>query len=80
MAMRRLGVLSKSYLKLGDSIYPDIDDCSRAPCQNAGTCVDGVDSFNCICVAGFTGEICQTGECFVYLLEQFNLQVLYILF
>ena len=25
-----------------------------------GQCVDGVDSFNCGCDPGFTGEMCQT--------------------
>ena len=45
------------------SFYPlDIDDCAANPCQNGGSCTDGVDSFNCTCVAGFSGTICGTSE------------------
>ena len=40
---------------------PDIDECSPNPCQNDGTCTDGVDSFTCDCVAGYTGTNCMTG-------------------
>ena len=29
-------------------------------CQNAGTCTDGVDSFTCNCLAGYTGTNCET--------------------
>ena len=25
-----------------------------------GVCVDGMNSFSCICDPGFTGELCQT--------------------
>ena len=39
----------------------DIDDCASAPCQNGGTCVDGINSYTCNCVYGYTGDHCQTG-------------------
>ena len=39
----------------------DTDDCALNPCQNGGSCVDGVDSFTCFCDAGFEGVNCQTG-------------------
>lgn len=25
-------------------------------------CVDGVNQYNCVCQAGFTGELCDQGE------------------
>ena len=46
-------------------------------CSGNGWCIDGVNTFTCSCVQGFTGELCQTntddcvgvncsgnGECF----------------
>ncbi|XP_065903420.1 uncharacterized protein [Dysidea avara] len=38
----------------------NIDDCDPNPCINNGTCTDGVDSFTCNCVNGFTGVNCTT--------------------
>ena len=44
-----------------------VDDCFNlgVNCSGNGQCVDGVDSFNCSCDPGFTGELCQTNinEC-----------------
>ena len=28
-------------------------------CLNGGTCVDGINSYTCSCVAGYTGSNCQ---------------------
>ena len=41
---------------------PDVNDCSPNPCQNGGTCTDGVNSYTCSCAAGFTGDNCRTSE------------------
>ena len=41
----------------------DIDNCSPNPCNNGGACTDGVDSYTCTCVAGFTGDICEISKC-----------------
>ena len=43
------------------SLILDIDDCAPNPCQNDGSCTDGVDSHNCTCVAGFSGTDCEIG-------------------
>ena len=40
----------------------DIDDCEASPCKNGGTCIDGVDSYTCNCVSGYTGHDCETGS------------------
>ena len=40
----------------------DIDDCSPNPCLNGGSCSDGVNSYTCSCVAGYSGNNCQTSK------------------
>ncbi len=42
--------------------FVDIDECASNPCQNNGSCIDGVNGYNCSCVAGFNGRNCETGE------------------
>ena len=44
------------------SYFPDIDDCSSSPCDNGGTCVDGVNSYLCECLPGFNGTNCTQGK------------------
>ncbi|NWX19446.1 FBLN7 protein, partial [Aegotheles bennettii] len=36
-----------------------IDDCSSNPCANSGTCVDGNQSYTCLCLQGWAGPSCQ---------------------
>ncbi|CAH3023615.1 unnamed protein product, partial [Porites evermanni] len=38
----------------------DINECYSNPCLNGGTCVDGVNSFHCNCIAYFIGARCET--------------------
>ena len=40
----------------------NIDECASAPCQNGGTCQDGVNTYNCSCALGTRGTNCQ-GKC-----------------
>lgn len=42
----------------GDSCEIDIDECANKPCDNGGSCEDGINSFHCKCVDGFIGERC----------------------
>ena len=35
------------------------DDCASEPCQNGAACVDGVTSYSCQCLPGFSGTNCQ---------------------
>ncbi|NXK87177.1 FBLN7 protein, partial [Formicarius rufipectus] len=37
-----------------------IDDCSSNPCANGGTCVDGDQSYTCLCPPGWSGPSCQS--------------------
>ncbi|GAB0195714.1 fibulin-7-like [Grus japonensis] len=37
-----------------------IDDCSSNPCANGGTCVDGNQSYMCLCAQGWSGPSCQS--------------------
>ncbi|CAG9567385.1 unnamed protein product [Danaus chrysippus] len=41
------------------------DECWSSPCQNGGTCIDGVATYNCSCPDGFIGDNCETNynEC-----------------
>ena len=45
-----------------DFILPDIDECDPVPCQNGGTCVDGINEHTCDCIPGHTGVNCETGK------------------
>ena len=40
----------------------DIDDCAGAPCQNNGTCSDGVNTYTCGCALGYGGTNCENGK------------------
>lgn len=48
--------------------FSDVDDCNgtdgTSPCQNNGTCIDGINSYSCNCTAGFIGPNCSHGETF----------------
>ncbi|XP_078352119.1 mucin-like protein [Oculina patagonica] len=37
----------------------NINECNAAPCQNNGTCVDGINSYSCNCADGFFGKNCS---------------------
>ena len=43
-------------------LIADINDCDPDPCMNGGTCTDGINSFTCDCVAGYTDSTCSTGN------------------
>ena len=43
-----------------------MDECNGTngtnPCQNNGTCIDGINSYSCNCTAGFIGPNCNHGK------------------
>lgn len=42
--------------------FSDINDCESNPCKNGGTCIDGVNSYKCICSDGWEGAYCEASE------------------
>lgn len=40
----------------------DIDECQETPCLNGAQCIQGVGNFTCVCQAGYTGFLCESGE------------------
>ncbi|KAG9344704.1 hypothetical protein JZ751_010390 [Albula glossodonta] len=67
-------VLTSRYLKTSPSsmtsslflsFVADINDCAASPCRNGGTCIDGVNSFQCMCPGGWEGLLCDlnVNEC-----------------
>ncbi|XP_028288640.1 cubilin [Parambassis ranga] len=40
----------------------NINECASNPCQNGGTCTDGINGFTCTCTAQWTGPLCQTAQ------------------
>uniref|UniRef100_A0A671XF34 Cubilin n=1 Tax=Sparus aurata TaxID=8175 RepID=A0A671XF34_SPAAU len=46
----------------GANCDQNINECSSNPCQNGGTCTDGINGFTCVCTAQWTGPFCQTPQ------------------
>uniref|UniRef100_A0A8D0CJ36 Delta-like protein n=1 Tax=Scleropages formosus TaxID=113540 RepID=A0A8D0CJ36_SCLFO len=47
----------------GTYCHENINDCLSNPCQNGGTCIDGINSFQCFCPDGWEGDLCNVNEC-----------------
>ena len=43
-------------------MFSDVDDCVPNPCENGGTCTDGINIFTCACMTGYSGKNCQTSK------------------
>ena len=40
-------------------IFADINDCMEEPCNNNGTCTDGIADYTCTCPLGYIGSDCE---------------------
>ena len=40
-------------------ISADINDCMEEPCNNNGTCTDGIADYTCTCPLGYIGTDCE---------------------
>ncbi|KAL6459313.1 hypothetical protein MHYP_G00327850 [Metynnis hypsauchen] len=49
----------------GTNCEVNLDDCLDHKCQNGGTCMDGVNTYNCQCPPEWTGQFCtdDVDEC-----------------
>ena len=54
--------------------FPDINDCEKNGCMNNATCQDGVNSYDCLCRPGFTGDMCETSK-IIYIISKTPKQV-----
>lgn len=53
-----LNFFSRLHLFAGNLCQVDVNECASSPCQNKGTCVDGVASFTCLCELPYSGPTC----------------------
>ena len=44
------------------NLVSDIDYCVPYPCENGGTCIDGITGYTCKCKLGTVGQNCQIGN------------------
>ena len=58
----RLKQIGRQSLGLTSFILSDIDDCMGNPCNNNGTCKDGIASYTCTCQFGYEGQDCETSN------------------
>jgi hypothetical protein len=42
----------------GPNCNIDVDECLSSPCENGGTCAQGLGVFECTCVEGYEGAAC----------------------
>ncbi|NXA33102.1 PGCA protein, partial [Eudromia elegans] len=55
-------ILPQASQEAVDTLRPtagDIDECHSSPCLNGATCVDGIDSFKCLCLPSYGGDVCE---------------------
>ncbi|KTF87440.1 hypothetical protein cypCar_00025640 [Cyprinus carpio] len=46
----------------GQNCDQNVNECSSNPCQNGGTCTDGINGYTCTCSSQWTGPQCQTPQ------------------
>lgn len=48
--------------RLAIFVLIDVNDCADNPCRNGATCIDGIDSFHCVCPKGYEGQTCDQSQ------------------
>lgn len=48
--------------KVAVCLIAEVDECQSNPCLNGATCLDGVNSFTCVCLPSYTGDLCEQGQ------------------
>ena len=43
-------------------LYPELDPCDEEPCQNGGICNSHNQDFQCVCLEGYLGFLCDIGD------------------
>lgn len=43
-------------------LFTDINECRSSPCVNGGTCKDLINGYECACVTGYGGALCENGD------------------
>jgi hypothetical protein len=56
------GACPSGYTGSGSTGCTLVDNCSPNPCQNGGTCTNGIATYTCACATGYTGTNCQTQQ------------------
>ena len=46
----------------------ETNECDSTPCENGGSCSDKINSFQCTCQDGYTGNTCQGGTDYTWIL------------
>lgn len=49
----------------------DLNECLSNPCAYGSTCIDGIDSYSCLCPPGRSGSTCSLGQWSVPSLKNF---------
>nr|XP_008523646.1 PREDICTED: aggrecan core protein [Equus przewalskii] len=47
---------------VSETAVTDIDECLSSPCLNGATCVDAIDSFTCLCLPSYRGDLCEIDQ------------------
>ncbi|EPY75029.1 hypothetical protein CB1_001815004 [Camelus ferus] len=48
--------------KIWSALMRDIDECLSSPCLNGATCLDAIDSFTCLCLPSYQGDLCEIDQ------------------
>lgn len=60
--IRILGLFFESSFVAFYDFISDFDECHSNPCRNGATCVDGFNTFRCLCLPSYVGALCEQGK------------------